>query len=249
MAALEKSAGQTEAARAATAKAAQIDPGSTEAQLHRATDLMETGDLGEAEQALEKALDREPHDPDALSLLASLRISQRRLPDAETAARAALDSDSEAIEARYLLGFCRQHQGDHAQAIASYRTVLASLPKHAMSRYQLSWLLATAGDDALRNGSEALEMAKGLTGEAIPQKSVYHMALAACFAENGDFSAAQAALDTAESLAKEEKAHPAFYGRLRRQRDTYKAKRPLRLVAGKAEQSFRKFICIRIVNL
>ncbi len=93
-------------------------------------------------------------------------------------------------------------RGDPAAAAKHYREALKLQPRHLGSLNNLAWILATDMDDRLRNGSEAVELAKrAMALSAQPQPEALDT-LAAAYAETGDFPAAIATTERAIALAR-----------------------------------------------
>ncbi len=92
-------------------------------------------------------------------------------------------------------------QGKYAEAIQFYRAALKAQPDQEEVLNNLAWLLATCPDAAFRNGPEAVRLASHaceLTGHKQP---LLIGTLAAAQAEAGDFPAAIATAQRAETLA------------------------------------------------
>lgn len=95
------------------------------------------------------------------------------------------------------------HQtGDLRQAVAQLRRVLLLQPDSVEALNNLAWLLATALDDKLRDGAEAVRYAKRASRLPPPSKEIcVPGTLAAAYAEAGRFPEAIA---TAEKAIQEE---------------------------------------------
>ena len=120
------------------------------------------------------------------------------------------------------------HQNRHAEAITYYRRVLKLTPKNARLNNDLALILATHPDPKLRNGQEAIKLAKlacRLTHNQIPTPL---STLAAAYAETGNFpqaiKTAQKALEIAQ--ASEDKR---IIEDLEWQIELYRKNTPLRL--------------------
>jgi hypothetical protein len=104
-------------------------------------------------------------------------------------------------EERYRAAVKLYQQHDYAGALAGYRLAIQSEPEHAEALNNMAWLLATAPEDSLRNGAEAVqhgEKACALTRYRAP---ALVGALAAAYAEAGRFDEAIATADKACDLA------------------------------------------------
>jgi hypothetical protein len=110
------------------------------------------------------------------------------------------------------------------EAIAEYRTTLQLNPQSDAAN-NLAWLLATAPQDELRNGEEALRLARQLN--QVNQRPEVLDTLAAAYAETGDFDAAAQTAETAimrASLAKQTKLEQEIRARL----ELYQQHKPYR---------------------
>lgn len=81
-------------------------------------------------------------------------------------------------------------QGDHPEAIGDFEAAMKLIPEDITLLNNLAWVLATSPDDALRDGTRAVELATKaceLTEYKLPH---ILSTLAAAFAESGDFNTA-----------------------------------------------------------
>jgi len=92
-------------------------------------------------------------------------------------------------------------QGDHAGALAGYRLAIQSDPDFAEVLNNLAWLLATAPEDSLRNGPEAVQFGEKACALTRYRITALVGALAAAYAEAGRFDDAIATVQKACALA------------------------------------------------
>ena len=108
---------------------------------------------------------------------------------------------------KFLLDYADMEKdaGRSSQAAALLRRALGSDPQSVMALGHLAWLLATSPDDSLRNGKEALDLAR--QAHEIDQGQHVNItdALACALAENGEYSQAAALEEQAIKIA--EAAH------------------------------------------
>lgn len=117
-------------------------------------------------------------------------------------------------------------QGNSSAAVKELQTYLQAEPTSAEAIRQLAWTLATANDATVRNGNEAARWAERLPVES-QQTSEYWDLIAAIRAEQGDFSAAIIAAETAvERLGTS--PPPSTLAALRQRLDAYRAGQPYR---------------------
>jgi tetratricopeptide (TPR) repeat protein len=94
-------------------------------------------------------------------------------------------------------------QGDLETAIRYYRAALEIEPERHAAANNLAWILATADDDTLRNGSEALRLAERVVAASTTPDPNHLDTLAAALASTGRYDeavdSAQQALEIAEA--------------------------------------------------
>ncbi len=92
--------------------------------------------------------------------------------------------------AYFNLGMANEGRMDQKQALANYRNALDLKPDlHAAAR-SLAWLLATSGDDGIRNGAQAIAVAEKACAETGYRNPALLDVLAAAQAANGQFQMA-----------------------------------------------------------
>jgi protein O-mannosyl-transferase len=212
--------------------------------------LWEQGDKEEAlrhieeakehhEQAIwhwNKAIDLRPTADDAHFNLATVLSSQKdRLAESEKHFRKVIEYKPTRIDARHRLGQVLQAQGRPKEAIDQWRLAAEIQPKDAKEIAQniilltdMARFLATCYDSSLRNGQEAVICGEQAVGNSqknplLISKEQYAAALAAlaaAYAENGNFpeaiqaaeSACQTALDAGnQQMAAEFNVQLGFY--------------------------------------
>jgi tetratricopeptide (TPR) repeat protein len=132
--------------------------------------------------------------------------------------------DTESV--RFNLARAFVQEGKSGEAIAQYHQALQLDPNDMEALNNLAWLLATAPQPALRNGDEALQLARRANELAGGKNPVVMGTLAAAFAETGQFAAAaqtvQQALELAQTAGQQDLIR-GFAAQLQR----YKEGRPL----------------------
>jgi tetratricopeptide (TPR) repeat protein len=93
-------------------------------------------------------------------------------------------------------------RGRFVEAIAHCRKVLETAPGNMPMRNKLAWMLATCPDASVRNGAEAVAIARRLTQGAGGNEPNCMATLAAAYAEAGQFPPAVAAAERAVALAR-----------------------------------------------
>ena len=117
-----------------------------------------------------------------------------------------------------------QLTGDIKTAVAEYERCLELEPENAVALANLSLVLSTCSDDTVRDSRRALDLALRAFGAVSEDKDWALAALAAAYAELGDFEKAEEAQSQALSLAGGESLHAKAehlesyrYGRPRRE--------------------------------
>lgn len=160
--------------------------------------------LGRFAEALEHhraALTLQPEFPAALLHQGADLLETGELEEAAAAVERALELQPELPGAELNLGRIRLAAGQRRAAAEAFRRGLSQTPDDPRLAWRLAWVLATAPEDELRAGQEArhlAELACRATGLRLPEALD---ALAAAYAETGDFERATAAAYRARSLA------------------------------------------------
>jgi tetratricopeptide (TPR) repeat protein len=200
LAAIRFDDGDFEAAATAYRQALVGNPAKRVARDGLARSLLELGRESEALQQLEELL-KSRRDHDTIVRLASLWRKQ----DGGAARAAALYR--EALEIRpsaqvhYELANLLRDRGDAAAAMINYRAALAKTPGWVLPANNLAWLLATHRDAGIRNGAEAVELARAACESSDYKVPHFFGTLAAAQAELGDFAAALHSIGRAIGLA------------------------------------------------
>ena len=92
---------------------------------------------------------------------------------------------------------------------------------------ELAWIKATSKDPQLRNGSEALQLAKRAV-ELSPSEADFHQVLAAAYAENRQFDSAISSARRALELA-DASNQQSLSGLIRQCLSAYENKQPIRV--------------------
>jgi len=151
--------GQFEKAIAAFRRALSMEPDDSNCHMNLGIALNDAGKPRDALAALRKAHELRPDGPwvnfnlglqfwyvgDSVGAIPYLKKATERCP--------------KPVQAWYMLGFVLQVTKDHAGAVDAYRKALSIEPDNGGALNQLAWLLATSGDPALFDPSEAAELA------------------------------------------------------------------------------------------
>jgi tetratricopeptide (TPR) repeat protein len=152
------------------------------------------GDLERAREHYEASLailpGKPPHDPGAAAThynLAGIHAMQGRLPDAARELEASLALHEAQAEAHAQLGRIAIDLGDDARAVPHLRRALELEPARPDAAERLAWVLATSSRPELRDGAEAVELARRACQAVQFGRPEFLETLAAAQAEVGDF--------------------------------------------------------------
>ena len=222
--------GRTEEAVSQFEKAAALQPDFAAAHANLGGALAKLGRVDRAVAELRQAIASDArYAPPHYQL--GLLLSRRG--DAQGAIaewRSALVIDPKYAEAHDSLGDALDAQGQTAEALAQWRAAIELEPNDAPALRRAAWALATSPDAAIRNGANALRFAVRAVELSGGKDAQVLDALAAAYAEKGQFTdavltarraQARAAAENQPALAEEIKARIALYetGRPFRERD------------------------------
>lgn len=168
-----------------------------------------------------------PDDAVALALLGEAQGLAGDLDAAVASLRRAVEADPSLIRAWDFLGVTLHSRGDVAEAVDAFRKGLALKPDNPSIANELAWILATARDDKLRDGAEAVRLADvARAGPAGSNPSVLDT-YAAALAEAGEFEKAVAAVRRAIELARAQ-GQEDFAKALAERQALYEKRQPFR---------------------
>lgn len=202
------------------------------------------GDLHAGQGNLDKALEHyrawsqiDPRDTHAKKAIA-FALSRKGDFAASTAVfKEILDASPEDAQAWFFLGTLFETQGRIKDAADAYRQAVRFGAGHAQPANNLAWILATAPDDQLRNGQEAVELAKQACQSTNNREPGAMDTLAAAYAELGQFDQAIEMAKKALELARAAGNQRLVEG-LERRLKLYEAGQPYRSSAdAQASQS------------
>ena len=165
-------------------------PASLDVQYNLAATLVMTGDTDEARTVLADALDVDAGHVPSLYLLGVAQATDERFAEAAQAFAAVLERDPSHLEARLDLGRALWELGRWADAIAAFREASRLAPGNVEAAREVAWSLAVCPEDRMRNGAEALALARALADQGGARDPRFLDLLAAAQAEAGDFRAA-----------------------------------------------------------
>jgi MYXO-CTERM domain-containing protein len=221
--------GRIDEAVRAFEKAVALKPDCAEAHANLGFVLTNRGRLEEAIAQLRRALELQPdYAPARANLGEALEL--QRTEDRIARLQRAANARPGDIRVHNDLGLALARCARWTEALAEYRRTLEIKPDCAEALCNLAWLRASAAEPSLRNGSEAVALARRageLTGGKNP---IVFGALAAAHAEAGQFAEAVAAGREAVRLALQQH-NQATATLLRGQLSLYEAGKPFRRTA------------------
>jgi tetratricopeptide (TPR) repeat protein len=120
----------------------------------------------------------------------NLYFKQENYPEARKRYERATKLNPKSWRAWINLGRCGLVEGDFPAALAATRKAMEAEPDDPTARKQVAWILATAPDEQVRNGREALAILQATKPNAKPVDFQFLEVLAAAHAEAGQFEEA-----------------------------------------------------------
>jgi len=167
----------------------QANPQSWKAMHNYASALDDRGRTAEAEPLMRQVITRRPDSAEAYNDLGVVLWKLGRKKEAAEAMQSALEVRPTAGTAGNLATMQAQ-LGNQAGQIAALRRAIELDPADALRTQQLIWALATSQNDSLRNGPEAIALARHLA-ETGPNSAQTVLVLIAAQAENGQYADAK----------------------------------------------------------
>jgi tetratricopeptide (TPR) repeat protein len=179
--------GQLDKAEQALRRSVEVDPSRAEAQFGLAVVLDRLGRDALAAARYEEVLKLQPAHADARVYLADARLRAGRAGDAAELYAKAL-GERPTARVRLSLAFALVKAGQWQEARAVLERALAADPRDVGAANALVRILASAPDDAVRDGARALQVAQPLfDAQSSPEVG---QTLAMAFAESGEFDRA-----------------------------------------------------------
>jgi protein O-mannosyl-transferase len=219
--------GRVDEALAHLERAVQLRPGFAEAHYNLGAVLLAKGRAGEALDHFQREVDLTPEDAVAQENLANVLVDQGLGTDALPYYAKALQIRPDFAEAHYKMANILQQQGFVPQAVAHYRAALQIQPGNLKACNNLAWTLATSAQASVRNGAEAVQLARQAETISNGTNAIVLGTLAAAFAEAGKFPDAAATAQRARTLALTQ-SNAVLADGLEKQLRLYQTGKPLR---------------------
>jgi protein O-mannosyl-transferase len=188
--------------------------------------LVQQGRAAEAEPYLRRATTIREDFPEAQSNLGVALCMQGRLEEGVTHLERAIALEPGYRDAYRNLGEAFGALGRRGPAARAFREALKTAPRDPMLLKRLAWILATAPEDDVRNGEEAMAAAR-LAVEVTGGDPVALDALAAAQAETGRFADAVATIERAIAAA-QSGGSAEFVPELQQRLEAYRSGRKFR---------------------
>ena len=182
-------------------RAIELIPNDFRSYSNRGAALAKMGRLQDALVALNRALELRPDRPSVLVNRAFVYSQIGRPADAIGDWETLLRTDPDDAQSRLNAAALAFAVGDDQRAAAHYTEHLRREPGSPDTAGALAWILATSSDAAVRDGKRAVTLATTWWNHSKGRSYKALNALAAAFAECGEFEQAIAAIDRAIKLA------------------------------------------------
>jgi protein O-mannosyl-transferase len=217
--------GKVDDAIAQCRQAVGLRPDDADAWGNLGNALFRKGKADDAIAAFQKALQLNPASAMAHNNLGAVFLQKGNLDDAIGEYQKALQIKPLLAEAHYNLANALVRKGSAEEAIRHFEQAVQIDPADPRFQNDLAWLLATSRQALLRNGNEALELARRANKLAGGNNPVFLGTLAAAFAEAGQFEDARRIVKEAISLA-QAAGRKELVQRLNGELQLYEAGRP-----------------------
>ena len=196
------SKGQVDEAIAHCSNAVRIAPNDPDAQVALGNALLQKERIDDAIVHYQKALSMRPDYFLAHHSLGHAFLEKGEIDAAISHCRAALLIQSENADAHTNLAIALDEKGQTAEAIQHYKKALEISPRSVSALTNLAWLLATCSNASFRNGTKAIELAGEADQLSGGTNTLVLRALAAAYAESGQFGKAIEIARAAMQLAR-----------------------------------------------
>ena len=219
--------GQVGDAIAEYRKALNLNPNHPKAHYDLALALNSSGQTEEAIAHYQKALAVKPDHTEAQNNLSGIFFHQGRLDEAIHWLRKALEIKPDLQSARRNLTIVETEREKLHKALAARRETIRTKPDDAALLNDTAWMLATNPNASVRNGTEAVELARRAVQLTDSKEPLMLATLAAAYAEAGRFPEAVEAAQQAQRIASQQKL-PALADLLQSRIRLFQAKSPFR---------------------
>ena len=205
--------------------ALELDPDKTNRMISLAMVYTKQERFTDAERLYREVIALEPEDAEHRFNLGGLLASRARWDEAGVLFDEAIGLDPEYIDAYFRAGVVRRERNDWAGAAGIWREGLTRSPRENQISAALSYLLATCPVAKMRDGADALRLARIAVEDSHGRNLRAREALAAALARTGGF---EAAIETAQAVldATDPAAHDKMRERIERALTVYRDGEP-----------------------
>jgi len=208
-------------------EALALQPNDPDAHVALGNALLAKGAVDEAITHYSDALRLRADDGAAHYNLGNALLAKGEVAQAIAHYQKTLDLQPNVAEAHIQLGNVFLQKRDERDAIAQYEAALKISPHSPIAQTDLAWVLASASDRSLRNSARAIDLAEAANRSFRGEDAITLHALAAGYAENGQFDKAIEIAQRALQLALT-KRDSALAEQLCREINLYQAGSPYR---------------------
>lgn len=208
-------------------KVTQLSPGSADGYYEIAVTMEKKGNFDAAIRYYSKALQIKPDAARIHNNLGVVLARQNNEKEAIFQLHEALGDYPNYTLAHYNLGKIYINQRNIEKAILEFKKSLHLNPNMPEALYNLSWILATHEEEKYRNGEKAIKFAKNLCKITMYTQPLAFDALAAAYAETGNFDDAVQTAQKGLQLALLKGPDELVSG-LKERLQLYKARKPYR---------------------
>lgn len=206
-------------------KALQLNPDDPIALSDFGNLYLQKGQIDLAIQYLQKALQIEPDLPIPSYNLGNAYAEEQRLDLAVRYWEKAIELQPDYPMPHNNLGNAFLLAGQPAKAVEQWKLALKYKPDLVSAQIPLAWVLATSPDPSMRDGQSAITLAERANELCQGRNPVALRALAAAFAENGQYADAVAAAQQALQLSR---GNPGLASTIQEQLKYYQNHQPFR---------------------
>jgi tetratricopeptide (TPR) repeat protein len=217
--------GRRDAAIVQYKKAVDLDPASADYHALFGTALLVNGRFDEAIAQYRETIKLQPDYRQAHVLLGDAFSKKGDFDQAIVQYQKGVELQPDSAQGHNSLANAFLHKGHLAKAIEQWKLALQFMPDLESAQLNLAWVLATAPDPSLRDGSNAIVLAKRANELAKGSDPSAVRCLAAALAENGQYADAVAAAMQAIQLSRGE---PAMAVAVKEQLKYYRSHQPFR---------------------
>ncbi|MBD3235748.1 MAG: tetratricopeptide repeat protein, partial [Candidatus Eisenbacteria bacterium] len=189
--------GALDAAIAELERVIELDPGFPEGHYDLGYAFALRGDAAAAERHYNEALRRRPDYAQASLRLGDLLAARGGAAAALAHYERVLDLHPELPEAYMKTARAHLSGGDQQAAVEIYHRALNRFPQWNAAAVELAWILATSAEPSVRNGRQALSLARGACAHLSDPNPRCLDTLAAAYAATGNFEQAISVLERA----------------------------------------------------